>query len=98
MNQLVGLDIDGNNIKTNFNLKNVDWTHLAQDTFQYLVHVNLKSRGFLDRLSQACDEEHFQDTCKRQLSGTNGGLVSCLLYRMGGYADNYSQYVSSRTT
>jgi hypothetical protein len=60
----------------------------SEDTFQYLVHVNLKSRVFLDRLSQACDEKHVQDTCKRQLSGTTDGLVSCRLYRMGGCAED----------
>jgi hypothetical protein len=58
----------------------VDWTHLVQDKVQYLDHVNLKSREFLDLLSQACDEEHVQDTCNRRLSGTNGGLASCRLF------------------
>jgi hypothetical protein len=76
----------------------LEWTHLAQDKVQYLDHLNLKSRGFRDRLSQACDEEHTQDMRNRQLNGTNGGLVSCRLYRMRGCADDYSQYVTSRTT
>jgi len=31
---------------------------MAQDTFEYLEYLNLKSRGFLDPLSQVCDEEH----------------------------------------
>ena len=53
---------------------------MAQDTFQYLNNLNLKSRGFLDPLSQACDEEHVQNMCKRQLSGKNGGLYPCRLF------------------
>ena len=65
---MVGLGRDGDNIKTNLNGK---IRVMAQD------HVNLKSRGFLDPLSQACDEERVADTCNRQLSGTNGGLASC---------------------
>jgi len=52
---------------------------VAQDTVQYLDHVNFKGRGFLDPLSQACDEGPVQDMCNRQLSGTNGGLFSCHL-------------------
>jgi len=58
----------------------MDCTHLAQDTVQYLDLVNLKSRGFLDPMSQACDEERVQDTYKKQLSGTCGALVSCRLF------------------
>lgn len=65
-------------------MKTVDWIYLAQNTVQYLDHVNLKSRGFLDPLSQACDEKHVQNTCNRQLSGTNGGLVSCRLFVQNG--------------
>ena len=57
--------------------KYVYLTDVAQDMVQYLDHVNLKSRGFLDPLSQACDEERVPDTCNKQLSGTNGGLASC---------------------
>jgi len=52
----------------------------AEGSFQYLDHVNLKSRGFLDPLSQVCGEEHVQDTCNRQLSGTKGGLFPCRLF------------------
>jgi len=53
---------------------------IAQDTFQYLDHANLQSSGFLDPLSQVCDEEHVQNTCNRQLSGTKGGLFPCRLF------------------
>ena len=53
---------------------------VAQDAIQQLDHVNLKSRRFLDPLSQACDEEPIQDTCKRQLSGTKDDLFSCRLF------------------
>jgi hypothetical protein len=52
----------------------------AQDSVQYLDHVNLKSSGFLDPLIQVRGEEHVQDTCNRQLSGTNGGLFPCRLF------------------
>jgi hypothetical protein len=53
---------------------------MAHDTVKYLDHLNLKSKLFLDPLRQDCDEEHVQDTCNRQLSGTNGGLLSCRLF------------------
>ena len=53
---------------------------MAEDTVQYTDHVNLKSRGFVDQLSQACDEEHVQDTCNRQLNGTNVGFIRCRLF------------------
>ena len=52
----------------------------AQDSVQYLDHVNRKSREFLDPLIQVRGEEHVQDTCNRQLSVTNGGLFPCRLF------------------
>ena len=53
---------------------------MAQDTFQYLDYLKLKSREFLDPLRQAFDEEHVQNTCNWQLSGTKGGLFPCRLF------------------
>ena len=53
---------------------------MAQDSVQYLEHLHLKSRGFLDPQFQVCGEEHVQNTCNMQLSGTKGGLFPCRLF------------------
>jgi len=53
---------------------------MAHDKFQYLENLNHKSKLFLDPLSQACDEEHVQNMCNRQLYGTNGVMFPCHLF------------------
>jgi hypothetical protein len=53
---------------------------MAHDKFQYLEYLNHKSKLFLDPLSQACDEEHVQNMCNRQLYGTKGVIIPCRLF------------------
>jgi len=67
---------------------------MAQDTFQYQDHLNLKSRGFLVPLSQASEEEYVQHLCNRQLSGTVTSFLVACLYTMHSCVDEYSEPTS----